>query len=227
MFNNSKYTKWYYNIINKAKLENRKKLSINDKNFIYYESHHIIPKSLGGNDENNLVLLTAREHFIIHLLLIKMLDNPILKMKMSYALINMKPNKKYKSRYQSKHYELFKTSASANISGKNSPLFNNPKSSKTKEKISKTRKELGVAKGKNNPMFNKQHTSKSIKKMSETKKERNKGKTKKFCLANPLSTKIQYGDIIFNSYREAAETLNVHRRVIKRHIANGSMTIIF
>jgi hypothetical protein len=38
----------------------------------YYEEHHIIPKSLGGsNDKDNLVLLTAREHFLAHYLLYK------------------------------------------------------------------------------------------------------------------------------------------------------------
>ena len=38
----------------------------------YYESHHIIPRCLGGSDNReNLVNLTAREHFIAHLCLVK------------------------------------------------------------------------------------------------------------------------------------------------------------
>ena len=38
----------------------------------YFESHHILPKSLGGKDTNdNLVRLTAREHYIAHALLVK------------------------------------------------------------------------------------------------------------------------------------------------------------
>lgn len=38
----------------------------------YVEKHHIIPKSLGGSDDKeNLVKLSAREHFIAHLLLAK------------------------------------------------------------------------------------------------------------------------------------------------------------
>ena len=38
----------------------------------YVENHHILPRSLGGSDsEDNLVKLTAREHFIAHLLLAK------------------------------------------------------------------------------------------------------------------------------------------------------------
>lgn len=38
----------------------------------YTEKHHIVPRSLGGKDsKDNLVILTAREHFIAHLLLAK------------------------------------------------------------------------------------------------------------------------------------------------------------
>jgi len=33
----------------------------------YVETHHIIPKCMNGtNEPNNLVKLTAREHFLIH-----------------------------------------------------------------------------------------------------------------------------------------------------------------
>lgn len=39
----------------------------------YTESHHIIPRCLGGSDaESNLVRLTAREHYVAHQLLVKM-----------------------------------------------------------------------------------------------------------------------------------------------------------
>jgi len=38
----------------------------------YVERHHILPKALGGSDDSsNLVALTAREHFIAHVLLAK------------------------------------------------------------------------------------------------------------------------------------------------------------
>lgn len=41
----------------------------------YHERHHIVPKCLGGtNDENNLIDLFAREHFEVHRLLA--LENP-------------------------------------------------------------------------------------------------------------------------------------------------------
>ena len=42
----------------------------------YTERHHIIPKCLGGtNEKENLVNLTAREHFIIHKLLVEIYPN--------------------------------------------------------------------------------------------------------------------------------------------------------
>jgi hypothetical protein len=66
MYLQNKYTRIYFSIIDKAK--NR----ILDG---YQEKHHIIPQSLGGsNDKDNIVNLTAREHFICHLLLTKMVD---------------------------------------------------------------------------------------------------------------------------------------------------------
>ena len=41
----------------------------------YKERHHITPKCLGGtNDEENLIDLYAREHYIAHKLLVQ--DNP-------------------------------------------------------------------------------------------------------------------------------------------------------
>ena len=39
----------------------------------YTESHHILPKCMGGNDDiSNLVSLTPEEHFLAHQLLVKM-----------------------------------------------------------------------------------------------------------------------------------------------------------
>lgn len=67
MFIQNKYSKYYFSIIDRAKSRD---LSPN----VYTEKHHIIPKSLGGSNlKENLVKLTAREHFVCHLLLPKML----------------------------------------------------------------------------------------------------------------------------------------------------------
>ena len=61
MFLNNKYKRWHDSIIAKAKHRTLEG---------YKEVHHIIPKSCGGtNDKDNLVPLTAREHYIVHMLL--------------------------------------------------------------------------------------------------------------------------------------------------------------
>ena len=42
----------------------------------YYETHHIVPRAEGGSDDKtNLVNLTARQHYIAHLLLAKIYDD--------------------------------------------------------------------------------------------------------------------------------------------------------
>jgi hypothetical protein len=72
----NKYTDCYQRIITRAKTRNISG---------YTETHHIIPRSLGGdNSKENLVKLTAREHFICHFLLTKMYDGEN-KDKMIYA----------------------------------------------------------------------------------------------------------------------------------------------
>lgn len=69
------HQKIYNQIIEKYKQLNLKKLKQDDKNYIYLETHHIIPRCVGGIEDNNLVNLPAREHFICHLLLTKIYKN--------------------------------------------------------------------------------------------------------------------------------------------------------
>lgn len=57
----------------------------------YSERHHIIPKSLGGSDnESNLTWLTGREHFIAHCLLARIYGGT-----QWYAVIMMKGQTPY------------------------------------------------------------------------------------------------------------------------------------
>ena len=114
----SKYWIWYNKIIDKALLENR------NKKDDYYERHHIVPKSLGGtDDENNLVLLTAREHFICHYLLTKF-TNGKQKSKMIFALNGMRRCNDKQKRYINSHlYENNKKEMSKIVSKRNTELF--------------------------------------------------------------------------------------------------------
>ena len=84
-FLDNKYTRWYYAIIIAAQSQNRKK-----NNGVYYENHHIIPRSMNGeNISNNLVFLSAREHFLVHWLLTKMCVCTNNKKKMIFAIRKM------------------------------------------------------------------------------------------------------------------------------------------
>ena len=98
----------------KSKSENRIK-----HNGIYYESHHIIPKCLGGigsckqwETHPNIVLLTAKEHFIAHKLLCEIYpDNH----KLIYAywnFVNGRNDSNHKNKFQykigSREYERIK-----------------------------------------------------------------------------------------------------------------------
>lgn len=78
----NKYTQWYFSIIS---------ISANRQipSDIYTEIHHIIPKCLKGtNHPSNLARLTAREHYVCHLLLPKITIGKD-KDKMTYALWRM------------------------------------------------------------------------------------------------------------------------------------------
>jgi hypothetical protein len=89
----NKYEKWYTAITERAK--NRTLEG-------YTESHHVIPRSLGGSDDaDNLVDLTAREHFVCHWLLVKIHTGES-RNKMIYALRMMRAEKHGQQRYESK-----------------------------------------------------------------------------------------------------------------------------
>lgn len=90
MFKKNKYTRIYYSIIKKA-------ISRNIDSYV--EKHHIIPRSLGGNNSaSNIVKLTAKEHFICHRLLTKMTDGENQR-KMIYAINGMLRKGKNQNRY--------------------------------------------------------------------------------------------------------------------------------
>lgn len=108
----NRYGKIYYNLISKAQLENRSKKDG------YFESHHILPKSLGGtNQKINLVLLTPREHYIAHLLLVRCVEKNNV-YKMLSALIRFK-----KQASTSRSYSLFRSTLSKYGKGELNPSF--------------------------------------------------------------------------------------------------------
>lgn len=95
----------------------------------YCEIHHIIPKSMGGSDDyDNLVILTAREHFICHLLLVKIYKDTPNYYKMVKAFFMMQTESKNQNRYitsrkYSKLREDYSKFQSNNVSGSKNPNY--------------------------------------------------------------------------------------------------------
>ena len=153
IFINNKYTNIYFNIIKSAQ--------IRDLLSGYSEKHHIIPKSLGGsNKKDNLVMLTAREHFICHWLLTKMVEGDDLR-KMKHAIWRMLvQGRDFQIRYKpnSHTYDSLRKKYGSLRKGITTP-------DEVKQKISKANK--GRLAGKNNPMYGTTHTAEARKKISE------------------------------------------------------------
>ena len=116
--------KEYARIISFAKSQNRQKVNGN-----YYERHHILPKSLYPNwikKQSNLVLLTAREHFVVHQLLLKIYPNS---KEMMCAFVSFqRPNADYK--ITAEEYEQIKKY--------NAELMRNIKSANTRRGIKRS-----------------------------------------------------------------------------------------
>lgn len=168
MFLDNKYTKIYFELI-----ENSKNRNLD----CYFENHHIIPKSLGGNNKKeNIVKLTAREHYIAHLLLTKMCIEKKHKQKMCAAFLYMSTvrNDHTKERYNSKLYEYHRKGISKilsdQMSGEGNPMYGKSHSTETKIKIGKKnsrktlteegRKRKSEYTKNNNPMHNPIHLEK-------------------------------------------------------------------
>ena len=158
------YQKIYSSIIDKARKESRSKSKTT-----YYEAHHILPECLGGQGRAeqwkthpNIVLLTAREHFLCHWLLVRIYPG---NQKLAYAfwaMCNLENQKQLRYVVSSRAYEESKQTVAValkNRKGQNNPLYGIKRSKETIEKIKASRAA--------NPY---KHTQEAIAKMKESKK---------------------------------------------------------
>jgi hypothetical protein len=108
----------------------------------YAEKHHIKPRSLGGSDEaDNIIRLTASDHFFAHALLAR-----IYKGKMVYALLQMLNFERRNSNKQTRmHYQYVRSNLKL--------------SEEHKLKISISNIGKHDNSGENNPMYGKTHTN--------------------------------------------------------------------
>jgi hypothetical protein len=147
MFIENEFTEQYYRIIKNAKIRlpngsSRKQAKIL---LSYTELHHIIPKSIGGEtNQENLVWLTAEEHLAVHLLLPKMVYDEKNVRKMVQAVIRMiNPQ----SRTQKRVVTNEVISEIAHLRKEAARLHSNFMKGKNK--------------GENNPFFGKHHSDKA------------------------------------------------------------------
>jgi hypothetical protein len=148
IFINNKYTKMYFSIIENAKNQFRKKSKDS-----YFESHHIFPKSLGGkNSKDNLILLTYKEHYICHWLLIKMCvcDIDIIKMKKAFFRM-VTSNNKQERNFSSQQYEIAKKHAreAQYDRWKNEEYRNKQKEATSKDEYKKIKSQKSIDNWKN------------------------------------------------------------------------------
>lgn len=134
----NKYYNWYVNLIYRAKERILAE---------YTEKHHIIPKSLGGsNQRDNIVLLTAREHYVAHLCLVRCTHGQAYT-KMLHAIINFKrgwntqkieyTNIKMNSHVFAALKEKRAAILSSTMTGENNPFYGRKHSSETRQQIGK------------------------------------------------------------------------------------------
>jgi hypothetical protein len=120
------YKEVYDRICSKAKSENRVK-----GKGVYYEAHHIIPKSHGGDGlvsqykwHPNVVLLTAKEHFLAHRLLCRIFPKCKALRKAWWAMCNQQaPNQERIYRPSVRAFEEARVGFVESHSGENHPLY--------------------------------------------------------------------------------------------------------
>ena len=113
----------------------------------YGENHHIIPRCMGGADtQDNIVRLTAREHFLCHLLLVEIYPRNAKIIFAAHMLSNTRKGFKIGAR-------TYQTLQEANSEARKGRIA----SEETKRKISASR--VGV-----------KHSEKAKRRMSEAKK---------------------------------------------------------
>lgn len=180
------YQRVYGQITERSKRDDVKRRLLK-KEGAYFEHHHIIPKSQGGsNKRDNLVLLTAREHFICHWLLYKINPCPA----NAYAWWMMSNNNGNvhhtdRVRQNSRTYEQARRVFAKAISeqnkgrkiseeqkqilsslkrGERNHMYGRHHTEEHKRKLSEANS------GENNPFYGKKHTDVSKQKISEAKK---------------------------------------------------------
>jgi len=216
MFIENKYTKWYNNLVKKAKVRSVLRSPVG-----LYEKHHIIPKCCGGNnDRSNLVCLTPREHFIAHLLLTKMVSDKNLMIRLSWALHKMvfsvqgtsrlyEHYRKYWSEFQKNNHHAHRED-NENYRKKLSDIV-----SKHWEDADERRHNVSIR------MKNTMETMKNEDPEFFYKRQKQYAKLGGQAASQKNSIKIEYKGSIYLGWKNLLEQTNISKHLYKKYYLNG------
>ena len=216
------YEKIYNDLMNDRL--NKKPLRLKEKRSgFYFEGHHILPKCKGGTGTStraknnpNIVLLTAREHFLAHWLLWRIYGDR----QMALAFHKMMSSTKHTNRITSSRgyaeaREAFRITNIGNTYGKGVVKVVSEEQRLNHSKLMK-----GRYSGERNPFFGKTHTQESIRKISEKAKTR---PIETMGGYKGLKVLIKEGIILgeFKSSKEVAEIIGCSHSNV-RHVLSGA-----
>ena len=219
------YLSIYNKIISRAQSEYRRKRKYTDPKYVYYEKHHILPKCLGGTDDKiNLVLLTGKEHFTAHQLLVKIYPE---EHNLVFALRSLCGRKNKNHIRNNREYNWIRKLHAEKMSlmqkGKPGKGYKFPKGHT-------------LSQGKNNGMYGKNHTQETkdlqsekakkrdsstynflkVPKSDEIKEKISKSKTKqKYKLVSPDGT-----EYIFEKLKDASKFCRISNSVLVKLVGN-------
>ena len=190
----------------------------------YFEGHHIVPQSKGGKGisskglkNDNIVYLTAREHFLAHWLLWKIHRDKSSAFAFHRMLFR---NKNQKRIISSIGYEEARLAFSETNKGNTFGKYNKGRkiSEEQKSAISKFMK--GRWKGENNPFYGRKHSEITKKIISDKRKKINQNQIYNYKGARVV---IKDGEVlgVFKTTEEVASFINCAKSTV-RHVLDGS-----
>jgi hypothetical protein len=219
------YNKIYDDFM-KDRLEKKPERLLLKKKGHYFEGHHIIPKSKGGignsnrpKNNKNIVLLTAREHFLAHWILWRIYRDRSTALSFHKMMsANKNQNRITSSKGYEEARESFRLTNLGNQYGKGKTKLISEEQKK-KQSLSMKGKHIGDK----NPFFNKKHTEQTKEKIRKSREGLNKDKIwnyrgKKIVLKN--------GFIVakFDSSKEVAEFIGCSIGSVKNVLGGNQKT---
>jgi len=215
------YKKIYDNLM-ESRLSMKKDRLLEKKNGGYFEGHHIIPKSKGGlgistrpKNNPNIVLLTAREHFLAHWLLWIIYRDRQSALAFHKMMSSTKNTKRItSSRGYEEAREAFRITNIGNQYGKGKTKVISEEQKKRHSEIMK-----GKYLGEKNPFYGRTHSEETKEKLKKSREQMNCGKIwnykgKRIVIKNDVIVGV------FNTNKEVANFIGCSTHNIK-HVISG------